>query len=134
MSGDDAGAPPPAAECCCVYVTAPNRAAAKSLAASLVEARLAACVNIVPGVESVYHWEGKVEVDEELLLIAKTTRSRLAALTEKVNAEHPYDVPEVVAIPFVGGSDKYISWLVDNVTPSARAAADGGGEREEGTQ
>ena len=48
--------------------------------------------------------------------------------------QHPYDVPEVVAIPFVGGSDKYISWLVDNVTPSARAAADGGGEREEGTQ
>ena len=87
MTADDAGAPPPAAECCCVYVTAPNRAAAKSLAASLVEARLAACVNIVPGVESVYHWEGKVEVDEELLLIAKTTRSRLAALTEKVNAE-----------------------------------------------
>ena len=84
-----------------------------------------------PGVESVYHWEGKIETDEELLLIAKTTQARLDAFTAAVNSLHPYDVPEVIALPLVGGSDKYMDWLRGSVVPkvaekAAVAEAEGG--------
>ncbi|ESQ51970.1 hypothetical protein EUTSA_v10017289mg [Eutrema salsugineum] len=94
-----------------VYVTVPNREAGKKLANSIVQEKLAACVNIVPGIESVYEWEGKVQSDSEELLIIKTRQSLLESLTEHVNANHEYDVPEVIALPITGGSDKYIEWL-----------------------
>ncbi|KAH0883144.1 hypothetical protein HID58_059240 [Brassica napus] len=110
-----------------VYVTVPNREAGKKLANSIVQEKLAACVNIVPGslvnytmfmvhrldagVESVYEWEGKVQSDSEELLIIKTRQSLLESLTEHVNANHEYDVPEVIALPITGGSDKYLEWL-----------------------
>ncbi|XP_056844170.1 protein CutA, chloroplastic isoform X2 [Raphanus sativus] len=94
-----------------VYVTVPNREAGKKLANSIVREKLAACVNIVPGVESVYEWEGKVQSDSEELLIIKTRQSLLESLTEHVNANHEYDVPEVIALPITGGSDKYLEWL-----------------------
>ena len=72
-----------------------------------------------PGVESVYHWDGKIETDEELLLIAKTTQARLDAFTSAVNDPHPYDVPEVIALPLVGGSERYLTWLRGSVVPKA---------------
>ncbi|KAE8669469.1 Protein CutA [Hibiscus syriacus] len=94
-----------------VYVTVPNREAGRKLAGSIVKEKLAACVNIVPGVESVYEWEGKINTDPEELLIIKTRQSLLPALTEHVNANHEYDVPEVIALPIDGGSPQYLEWL-----------------------
>ncbi|XP_062201575.1 protein CutA 1, chloroplastic-like [Phragmites australis] len=94
-----------------VYVTVPNREAGKKLAGSIISEKLAACVNIVPGIESVYWWEGKVQSDGEELLIIKTRESLLDALTEHVKANHEYDVPEVIALPIKGGNLKYLEWL-----------------------
>ncbi|GKV33602.1 hypothetical protein SLEP1_g42089 [Rubroshorea leprosula] len=97
-----------------VYVTVPNREAGKKLAESIVKAKLAACVNIVPGLESVYEWEGKIHTDPEELLIIKTRESLLEALTQHVKANHEYDVPEVIALPITGGSPQYLEWLKKN--------------------
>ncbi|KAF0928438.1 hypothetical protein E2562_003250 [Oryza meyeriana var. granulata] len=94
-----------------VYVTVPNKEAGKKLAGSIISEKLAACVNIVPGIESVYWWEGKVQTDAEELLIIKTRESLLDALTEHVKANHEYDVPEVIALPIKGGNLKYLEWL-----------------------
>ena len=98
-----------------VYVTAPIDAA-DTLARSIVEEQRAACVNIVPTVRSVYRWEGAVEVDEEALLIVKTTTEGLDALIAHVEAEHPYDTPEVIALPIVDGATSYLSWVTANVS------------------
>ncbi|CAM0957087.1 unnamed protein product [Alopecurus aequalis] len=94
-----------------VYVTVPNREAGKKLSESIISEKLAACVNIVPGIQSVYWWEGKVRTDAEELLIIKTRESLLNALTEHVKANHEYDVPEVIALPISGGNLKYLEWL-----------------------
>ncbi|KAF5790052.1 putative divalent ion tolerance protein, CutA [Helianthus annuus] len=94
-----------------VYVTVPNKEAGKKLAASIVKEKLAACVNRVPGIESVYLWEGEIQTDSEELLIIKTRESLLNALTEHVKANHEYDVPEVIALPITGGSIPYLEWL-----------------------
>ncbi|KAK5824118.1 Protein CutA, chloroplastic -like protein [Gossypium arboreum] len=94
-----------------VYVTVPNREAGRKLAGSIVKEKLAACVNIVPGLESVYLWEGKINSDPEEMLIIKTRQSLLEALTEHVKANHEYDVPEVIALPITGGSPQYLEWL-----------------------
>ncbi|KAH0694158.1 hypothetical protein KY285_021255 [Solanum tuberosum] len=94
-----------------VYVTVPNKELGKKLAGSIVKEKLAACVNRVPGVESVYEWQGEVQTDSEELLIIKTRESLLEALTEHVKANHEYDVPEVIAMPIVGGSPQYLEWL-----------------------
>ncbi|XP_051130956.1 protein CutA, chloroplastic-like [Andrographis paniculata] len=94
-----------------VYVTVPNKEAGKKLAESIVKERLAACVNRIPGVESVYEWKGKIETDSEELLIIKTRESLLEALTAHVKANHEYDVPEVIAMPITGGNQQYLEWL-----------------------
>ncbi|CAI0447955.1 unnamed protein product [Linum tenue] len=94
-----------------VYVTVPNRDAGKKLAHSIVKERLAACVNIVPGIESVYEWKGEIQADSEELLIIKTRQSLLEALTEHVKANHEYDTPEVISLPITGGSIPYLEWL-----------------------
>jgi len=88
------------------------------VAAALIESKLAACVNMIPGVESMYWWEGKVETDSELLLMIKSRASLVNALTAKVKAVHPYDTPEVIAVPITGGSDAYIQWLLDSTVPA----------------
>ncbi|KAG8073761.1 hypothetical protein GUJ93_ZPchr0006g41511 [Zizania palustris] len=97
-----------------VYVTVPNREAGRKLSQSIISEKLAACVNIVPGIESVYWWEGKVQSDAEELLIIKTRESLLDALTEHVRANHEYDVPEVIALPITGGNTKYLEWIKNN--------------------
>ena len=92
--------------------------AGRKVAAALIESKLAACVNMIPGVESMYWWEGKVETDSELLLMIKSRASLVNALTAKVKAVHPYDTPEVIAVPITGGSDAYIQWLLDSTVPA----------------
>ncbi|ABS25388.1 divalent-cation tolerance protein CutA [Anaeromyxobacter sp. Fw109-5] len=96
-----------------VLVTAPSPEQAAELARALVEERLAACGNVVPAVRSIYRWEGKVHDDAEALLVLKTTRGRFEALRERVLALHPYDVPEVLALPVEAGSAPYLAWLAD---------------------
>jgi len=94
-----------------VLLTAPDAACAERLARALVDERLAACVNVVPGVRSFYRWEGAVQEDGELLLIAKTRAERGPALAARVKELHPYDLPEVLELPAVGGSDAYLDWI-----------------------
>ncbi|KAL3644344.1 hypothetical protein CASFOL_012276 [Castilleja foliolosa] len=94
-----------------VYVTIPNKEAGKKLAESIVKERLAACVNRVPGVESVYEWKGEIQTDSEELLIIKTRESLLEALTEHVKANHEYEVPEVIVLPITGGNLQYLEWI-----------------------
>jgi periplasmic divalent cation tolerance protein len=94
-----------------VLITVPDADVGASLARTLVEERLAACVNLVPGVRSIYRWEGEVQDDREVLLIVKTREDALPALTARIGALHPYDVPEVIALPIAGGSEAYLAWL-----------------------
>jgi periplasmic divalent cation tolerance protein len=94
-----------------VLVTAPSPEKAAELARALVAERLAACGNVVPGVRSIYRWEGEVHDDAEALLILKTTRGRFEALRDRVLALHPYDVPEVLALPVEAGSEGYLAWI-----------------------
>jgi len=94
-----------------VYVTVPNNEAGKKLSESIIKEKLAACVNRVPGIESVYWWDGKVQTDSEELLIIKTRESLLDALTEHVKHNHEYDVPEVISLPITGGNLKYLEWI-----------------------
>ncbi len=98
-----------------VLVTAPDAGAGAELARAVVGERLAACVNVVPGVRSIYHWNGTVQEEDEVLLVMKTTNERLEALTLRVIALHPYDVPEVLALPEAGGSAAYRAWLLGEV-------------------
>ncbi|XP_030455124.1 protein CutA, chloroplastic [Syzygium oleosum] len=94
-----------------VYVTVPNKEAGKKLAESIIKERLAACVNIVPGIQSIYHWQGKIETDSEELLIIKTRESLLEPLTQHVKANHEYDIPEVIGLPILGGNVQYLEWI-----------------------
>jgi periplasmic divalent cation tolerance protein len=84
---------------------------AERLARALVEERLAACVNVVPGVVSVYRWKGAVERDEERLLVIKTTAERVEALKAALPAMHPYELPELVVLPVAGGLGPYLDWV-----------------------
>jgi len=91
--------------------TAPNEDEARSLARALVEAELAACVNLVPGVRSIYRWKGELCEDGEVLLVIKTTPARREALISRVCELHSYDCPEVIALPIVAGAQPYLEWL-----------------------
>src|SRR6185437_6118098 len=94
-----------------VFMTAANGEEATRLADMLVGSHLAACVQILPEMESVYRWQGKVEREAEILLIAKTTRAKFADLEREVRALHSYDTPEIVAVPVVMGAGPYLHWL-----------------------
>ena len=89
---------------------------AGALARTLVELRLAACVNVVERIRSIYRWQGKVEDDAEQLLIIKTADARVDALREELFKRHPYEVPEFVIVPVAGTSDAYGAWLLDSVS------------------
>ena len=95
-----------------VFMTAANGEEATRLADMLVGAHLAACVQIFPEIESVYRWEGKIERQAEVLLLAKTTKAKFDDLEREVRALHSYDTPEIVAVPVVTGSAPYLDWLV----------------------
>jgi len=95
-----------------VFVSIP-REEAKPFAKQLVEARLAACVNIVPKMESYYWWDGKVLTDAEALLIIKTTASRFGELQQFITDNHPYDLPEILGLPVVQGFEDYVKWVVE---------------------
>jgi periplasmic divalent cation tolerance protein len=94
-----------------VFVTAPNLKTARRLANAALRARLVACANLVPGIESHYRWQGRIERGAEVLLILKTTAGRLAKLEKLIVAGHPYETPEFVALPLTGGHRLYLDWL-----------------------
>jgi periplasmic divalent cation tolerance protein len=99
-----------------VMVTCSSAAEAGRIARAVVKARLAACVNILPGaVTSIYRWKGKVESAKERLLLIKTSRPRLAKLRAAIERLHSYDVPEFIALPIVAGAPKYLSWLDESL-------------------
>ena len=100
-----------------VLLTAPDAATAERLARALVEERLAACVNLVPGVRSVYRWQGQVEDASEFLLVAKTRADRSAALALRVRELHPYELPEVLELAVPGGSAEYLDWVRKESSP-----------------
>jgi len=102
-----------------VYVTAGSPAEGDRLARALVEERLAACVNRIGPVRSVYRWQGKVEQSEEELLISKTRNSQFAALENRIHELHSYAVPEIIALPIIEGSDGYLRWLGEQVSGGA---------------
>jgi len=95
-----------------VFMTASNGEEAARLADMLVGAHLAACVQILPEMESVYRWQGKIERAAEVLLLAKTTKSKFEELEREVRALHSYDSPEIIAVPVVAGSASYLDWLI----------------------
>lgn len=94
-----------------VYITAPNEDEAAKIAKTIVEERLAGCVNIVKGIRSIYSWQGKIEDDSEALMIAKTQRHLFEPLKRRVKELHSYTVPEIIALPIIEGSDDYLNWL-----------------------
>jgi periplasmic divalent cation tolerance protein len=104
-----------------VLVTCSTVAEAQRIARAVVDARLAACVNILPGaVRSIYRWKGKVESARERLLLIKSSRKRLAKLRAAVERLHSYDIPEFIALPIAAGSSKYLAWLGECLKNSPR--------------
>lgn len=95
-----------------------SREEAERVARQLVDRRVAACVNLVGGVRSVYRWQGKVEDSEEILLVIKSTRALFAELQETLAAAHSYEVPEVLALPVVDGSAAYLAWMERELKPA----------------
>lgn len=100
-----------------VLVTAPSDAVGLDVARAVVGEGLAACVNVVPGLRSVYRWEGAVEEADEVLLVLKTRADRVDTLRERVVSLHPYDVPEFVVVPVEGGLERYLAWIRTEAAP-----------------
>lgn len=94
-----------------VYVTTPNDESAKKIARSLVTAKLAACVNIIPGIQSIYQWEGRLNEDAEYLLMIKTTTDKVDELSKYVRDNHPYSVAEVISVKIENGNPPYLDWI-----------------------
>lgn len=94
-----------------VYITAPNEDEAARIAKTIVQERLAACVNIVKGIRSIYNWQGKIEDDSEVLMIVKTQRHLFELLKRRVKELHSYTVPEIIALSVIEGSEDYLNWL-----------------------
>ncbi len=94
-----------------VLITAPDAACAETLSRALLDERLAACVNVVPGVRSFYRWEGAIREDSELLLLVKTRKDLGDALAARVKELHPYELPEILELAAVGGSPAYLDWI-----------------------
>ncbi len=99
-----------------VFITAPSESLAVTIARSLVEARLAACANIIKDIRSIYTWQGKVEDDTETLMIVKTRQELFDKLKSKVKELHSYDLPEIIALPIIAGSDGYLKWLRESTS------------------
>jgi periplasmic divalent cation tolerance protein len=96
-----------------VFVTAPDAEVARTLARTLVEERLIACANVLPPVQSIYRWQGRVEEAAEVLLVLKTVQDRLPALVGRVKELHPYQVPEIIALPVEAALPAYAAWIAE---------------------
>lgn len=96
-----------------VFCTCPDAAIADRIADTLVGERLAACVNVVPGLRSVYRWQGTLERADEVLLLIKTGSERVPALTARIGQLHPYELPEVIAVEVAGGLAAYLTWIAE---------------------
>ncbi len=105
-------------ECCQVTTTVDSREAADRIARALVADRLAACAQVIGPIRSTYWWQGRVEQADEWYCHLKTTRSRLPELALRLRALHPYDVPELIALPIVAGLPAYLDWIEDSVRPT----------------
>ena len=99
------------------FCTCPDADVAGRIASALVEERLAACVNILPGLRSLYRWQGQVEATDEALLLIKTTRDRFDALSVRLNVLHPYELPEVLAVEAAAGLPAYLNWVAAQTRP-----------------
>ncbi len=97
-----------------VLMTFPNLEAARQIGTHLVESQLIACINLVPTIESIYQWEGKVQSETEVLAIAKTTAKNAAQLVESITDLHPYDVPECLVLELSDGLKSYLKWVTDS--------------------
>ena len=106
----------PASNAVLVLVTAPNLATSRALAKAALEARLVACANLVPKIESHYRWQDKLESSAEVLIIFKTTKAKLKALEKLLVANHPYDTPEFLVLPIIAGNKRYLDWVTKSVT------------------
>ena len=98
-----------------VLTNCPDEEAANTIALAIVEARLAACVNILPRVQSIYHWQGRVESATEIPLLIKSTAASYPALQEAIRALHPYEIPEIIALPIGHGLPAYLNWVAEEV-------------------
>ncbi|GAB4343725.1 MAG: divalent-cation tolerance protein CutA [Leptolyngbyaceae cyanobacterium] len=98
-----------------VLVTAPSQEQANTIAQTLVQTKLAACVTVLP-VQSIYTWQGEIHQDEEWQLLIKSDLAKFAALEAKIRAIHPYEVPEIIAVPILQGSTPYLQWIAENVS------------------
>jgi periplasmic divalent cation tolerance protein len=100
---------------CVALVTAPDLKTARKLAKGALTEKLVACANLIPKIESHYWWRGKVEQGDEVLILYKTSRAKLAALEKFIIAEHPYDTPEFLVLSLAAGNEKYLRWLTDSL-------------------
>jgi len=107
-----------------VLVTVPSAEVGESIARAVVPEGLAACVNIVPGLRSIYRWQGRLEDERELLLLIKTRADRLSPLEARIRALHPYTVPSGVALPVVAGHAPYLTWVSESVTTKGGGRSD----------
>ena len=98
-----------------VLVTAPELKTARRLAKAALAARLAACASLLPKIESHYWWQGQLECSAEIMMLFKTTRTKLAALEKLITTRHPYDTPEFIVLPVTAGHERYLDWLAASV-------------------
>lgn len=100
-----------------VLCTCPDDTCARALAQTLLNEKLAACVNLIPQVTSLYCWQGKMEESQEVLLVIKSRRTLFGVLQQRIQTLHPYEVPEILAMPVLNGSPAYLQWLQEQTTP-----------------
>ena len=98
---------------CIVYITANSMEEAEIIGKNLISERLAACVNIIDNMKSIYHWEGKIEAGNEVIVIAKTKNELIGELTENVKILHSYECPSIAALPIIGGNEDFLKWIRD---------------------
>lgn len=101
-----------------ILVTAPSAEEAERIARQLVERRLVACVNIVAGVRSVFRWQGNVCDEKEVLMVLKSRKDKFEEISTEIKSLHSYDVPEIIALPIIAGSEEYLSWVRTETTPA----------------
>ncbi len=102
-----------------IFVTTPNKKEANHIARQLIKKRLAACVNIINGIDSLFWWQGKLDHAKEALLIIKSQKSKLGRIVKLVRSAHSYKVPEIIALPIIGGEKRYLRWIDETLGKSA---------------